>query len=184
MEGLTGEHWCALGSFSAWGDNFRLVASKERSGIHPLGTMSIQREVQGKQVLSSRDTFSWIKLLVGIIWAESDITVCQGVTRITTNHLHVRLVQSVLAPQNRVTRGSGWNLPLWNGTTLQDPHSPSGILQPDISNMASLAKVISLALLWQSWSYHNAICHLSGRHRIAWRLVIHSQLHIIFLAMK
>lgn len=27
--------------------------------------------------------------------------------------------------QNRVTRGSGWNLPLWNGTTLPDSHTSS-----------------------------------------------------------
>ena len=75
----------------------------------------------------------------------------------------------------RVTRGSSWNLPLWNGRTLQDPPISSIAIHqtlPDISNMASSDVLISLVLLWLSWYYH--ICHLSNGDKQWWSQFITS----------
>lgn len=62
------------------------------------------------------------------------------------------------------------------GKTFQDPRSSSVVFDgvyvkrrdPDIFQNTSSAGVISLALLPQSWYYHNAIHHLSGGGRKAW----------------
>ena len=68
-----------------------------------------------------------------------------------------------LAPQQIVTRGSGWNLPPWSGTALQDPRTASVVgkwclcqhMWLDISNMPCSAVMIphrvALAILvsWQ-----------------------------------
>lgn len=46
----------------------------------------------------------------------------------------------------------------------------------DISNTPSSAVMIPLALLWQSWYYYNAVCHLSDKDGKAWILTVCSQL--------
>lgn len=46
----------------------------------------------------------------------------------------------------------------------------------DTSNTPSSAVVIPLALLWQSWYYYNAVCHLSDKDGKAWILTVCSQL--------
>ena len=74
----------------------------------------------------------------------------------------------------------------WNGTTLQDPHTSSvktegvqlktGHLQYDFF----LSWVLFLVLLWQSWYYHNAICHLSDGDIRAWMLTVQfTLLHLL-----
>lgn len=80
-------------------------------------------------------------------------------------------------------KDSGWNFPLWNASTLQDPHTSSIVVclclskqtQVDIYNMTSTILVISLVLLGKSWYYHTAICSLSDTDRKALTLAICSQ---------
>ena len=56
--------------------------------------------------------------------------------------------------QNRVTEGSGWNCPLWNGTSFQDPHMSSAVL------------------------YHVFICHSFDGDRKAFKLNIYTPLAV------
>ena len=50
--------------------------------------------------------------------------------------------------------------------------------------MPSSAVVISLAVPWQLWYYHKALCHLSDGDRKAWMCVVCSQHHAVIKVIK
>ena len=74
-----------------------------------------------------------------------------------------------LVPKNRVTSSSGWNLPLWDGTTCQVPHTSSVC----VNGMYMLTWHFQCAVFScgdfsrQSWCYHNVICYVyQSSHQI------------------
>ena len=90
-----------------------------------------------------------------------------------------------LAPLNRVTEGRGWNLPLWNGTTLQDPRTSSAVINGVHLNrrdciICRLQLQLNLVLLWRSRCRHDAVCHFYLMEMLA----IHSRLHAIDQAIR
>ena len=73
-----------------------------------------------------------------------------------------RVFKWLLAPQNRVARVSSCNLPLQvSCTSLVVMVLMSTDANRHFQYRSSSAVVIFLVLLWQSWWYHNSVCHLS-----------------------
>lgn len=97
---------------------------------------------------------------------------------------YISFSSALFAPQNRVTRGIGRNLPLWNWTTLQDSHTSSVVVDGvSVKRGKRTFPICHFQVCWFLFTLpillSQCLLHLSNGDRKEWTLTIHSQLPTI-----